>query len=246
MKEYLYFKSSSQIEHLLIDEFQDTSIIQWIILKPIVEEITAGENHSFFYVGDPNQAIYRFRGGESRLFNHIPNTFPGKIQSEYLTENHRSKEEIVSFVNNVFSSQPEYKPMKSTQKEGGWVIVEDLGEYKQKEGSEAVQKHVVKIIKSLKKKGYEYSDIALLVRRNEAGVKLSEVLEEAGIPTRSESKASLIYQEGIQDIMNLLRWLINPSEDFYLSLTLLSPLFSLKEKTIENLNREKNTAFLNS
>ncbi len=241
-KEYLYFKSSSQIEHLLMDEFQDTSIIQWRILEPIVEEITAGENHSFFYVGDPNQAIYRFRGGESRLFNHVPNTFPGKIQSEYLTENHRSKEEIVSFINNVFSSHPGYKPMKSTQKAGGWVVVENLGEYKQKEGSQAVSRHVVKIIKSLKKKGYGYSDIALLVRRNEAGVKLSEALEEAGVPTRSESKASFIYKEGIQDIMNLLQWLINPSEDFYLSLTLLSPLFSIKEKTIENLDRGKKSS----
>ncbi len=240
-KEYLYFKSSSQIEHLLIDEFQDTSIIQWRILEPIVEEITAGENHSFFYVGDPNQAIYRFRGGESRLFNHIPNRFPGKIQSEYLTENYRSKEEIVSFVNNVFSSQPEYKPMKSTQKGDGWVVVENLGEYKQKEGLSTVQRHVVEIIESLKKKGYDYSDVALLVRRNETSVKFSEVLEKAGIPTRSESKASLIYQEGIQDIVNLLRWVINPLGDFYLSLTLLSPLFSIGEKRIEKFNRDKNT-----
>ncbi len=241
MKEYLYFKSSSQIEHLLIDEFQDTSIIQWKILEPIIEEITAGDNHSFFYVGDPNQAIYRFRGGESRLFEIVKNKFPGKIQSEYLTENYRSKEKIVSFVNSVFSSNPGYKPMQPIQKEGGWVIVEDLGEYKQKEGAEAVQSKVVKIIKNLKNKDYEYSDIAILVRRNKTGIKLSETLEEAGIPTRSESKTSLFYQEGVQDIINLLRWVTNTHEDFYFILLLLSPLFSVGEKEIENLNREKNT-----
>lgn len=242
-KEYLYFKSSSQIEHLLIDEFQDTSIIQWKILEPIAEEIIAGQNHSFFYVGDPNQAIYRFRGGESRLFDHVKNKFPGKIRIEYLTENYRSKEEVVSFINSVFSSISTHQPMKSMQKQGGWVIVENLGEYKQKEGSEAVQLEVIKAIKTLQKKGYDYNDIALLTRRNQIGIKLSEALEEAGIPTQSESKSSLVYQEGICDILNLLRWLTNPIEDFYLSLTLLSPLFSIERKTLEILKIRKGCTF---
>ena len=245
VKEYLYFKSSSQIEHLLIDEFQDTSIIQWKILEPIAEEITSGDNHSFFYVGDPNQAIYRFRGGENRLFDLIPNRFPGKVQTEHLTENYRSKEKIINFINILFSSQPGHKPMKSMCRHGGWVRVEDLGEYKQKEGLEVVQARAVKIIKSLKRRGYDYADIALLVRRNETGARFSEVLEEAGIPTRSESKASLFYQRPVQDIVNILRWITNPSEDFYLSLVLLSPLFYFKENMLKNLGRAKKTNLWN-
>jgi len=232
-KDYLYFKSASRIEHLLIDEFQDTSIIQWKILEPIVEEIVAGQNHSFFYVGDPNQAIYRFRGGESRLFNHVKNEFPNKIRTEYLTENYRSKEEIVSFINDIFSRVPNQKPMKPIQGQGGWVVVENLGEYKQKEGAQAVQEKVIQAIKILIGKGYHYNDIALLVRRNQTGIKLCEAIEEACIPTQSESKSSLIYQEGICDIVNLLKWIANPAEDFYLSLALISPLFSIKAKKLE-------------
>lgn len=258
-KEYLYFKSSSQIEHLLIDEFQDISIIQWEILEPIVEEIIAGQNHSFFYVGDPNQSIYRFRGGESRLFDHIKNKFPGKIQSECLSENYRSKEEIVSFINSVFSSVPGHQPMKSMQipnrdcceagrssgqEQGGWVVVENIGEYGQKEGAEASGSKVIKAVKILKKRGYNYNDIALLVRRNQTGIKLSKILEKAGIPTKSESKSSLIYQEGIYDVINLLRWLTNPCEDFYLSLALLSPLFCIEEKRIETLRTKKGYGLL--
>ncbi|HIE43324.1 MAG TPA: hypothetical protein EYP78_00825 [Candidatus Omnitrophica bacterium] len=238
LKEYLYFKSSSQIEHLLIDEFQDTSIIQWSILKPIVEELTAGEGKSFFYVGDPNQAIYRFRGGESRLFRQVKDTFPGKINSAHLKRNYRSKKEIVQFVNRLFSTQPDHKPMEAVQKEGGWVRVEHLGEYKKKESREATHRRVIEIVKILKSKGYAYSDIALLVRRNEAGVACAQSLEEAEIPTRSESKAFLTHQEEVQDIMNLLRWLENPSEDFYLSLVLLSPLFSLREREVAQLKGE--------
>lgn len=254
MKEYLYFKSSSQLTHLLIDEFQDTSILQWKVLEPIIEEITAGANHSFFYVGDPNQAIYRFRGGESRLFHHIPERFPGKIQTEYLMENYRSKKEIVDFVNNVFSACPLYKPMESAQtlkkskpcsvqEEKGWVFVEELGEYTQKEGMAAVQSRLPEIIQNLKAKGYQYSDMAVLVRKNETGAKLSKTLEEKGIPTKTESRDNLIYQHEIQDIVNLLKWVINPFEDFYLSLALLSPLFAMKETTIENLKRKKLSLF---
>ncbi|MDD5454196.1 MAG: UvrD-helicase domain-containing protein, partial [Candidatus Ratteibacteria bacterium] len=239
IKEYLYFKSSSQIEHLLIDEFQDTSIIQWKILEPIAEEVTAGQNHSFFYVGDPNQAIYRFRGGESRLFNHIKNKFPGKIRTEYLTKNYRSKEEIVNFINDIFSSAEGHKPMQSMQKQGGWVVVENMGEHGQKEGTRIVREKAVQAIKTLIKNGYHYNDIALLVRKNQTGIKLSESLEEAGIPTQSESKSPLLYQEGVRDIINLLRWLTNPCEDFYLSLALLSPLFSIGEKTLETLKTKK-------
>ena len=96
--EYFYFRLDSRIDHLLIDEFQDTNFIQWLILKPFVDELTAGigqrdSQGSFFYVGDPKQSIYRFRGGESRLFDAVLSQYSGRIIPEFLDSNFRSRSE---------------------------------------------------------------------------------------------------------------------------------------------------------
>ena len=75
IKEFIYFRLDSKIEHILIDEFQDTSITQWKIFEPLVDEIASGigvkTEKTFFYVGDIKQSIYRFRGGQKELFNYV-------------------------------------------------------------------------------------------------------------------------------------------------------------------------------
>lgn len=241
---YLYFKTTGEIRHLLIDEFQDTSLLQWRILEPIVEEISSGEG-SFFYVGDPNQAIYRFRGGEPKLFFWVRERFPEKIEAKRLKKNFRSKKELVEFVNLIFSPYPEYKPMEPHQGGGGWIRVEDLGECTQKEGMEKVKKRMVEGIKELiEKRGYEPSQIAILVRRNSVGQDFSQVLTREGIPNISESRMCLLGREEVRDMLNLLRWLDSPQEDFWFAQTLLSPLFSLSPEEIRSFKRKEKTLYL--
>ena len=70
-KDFLYFRLDSSFSHILMDEFQDTSLLQYKILEPLIKEILAGDQtkfKTFFYVGDTKQSIYRFRGGEKENF----------------------------------------------------------------------------------------------------------------------------------------------------------------------------------
>lgn len=101
----LYYRLASRFRHYLIDEFQDTSRLQWHNLEKMAEEALS-TGGSLFYVGDRKQAIYGFRGGEVKLFDDVAgrfNAFPVKV--EYLTRNWRSRKAIVDFNNTIFSPE---------------------------------------------------------------------------------------------------------------------------------------------
>jgi len=99
----LYYRLAARLRHFLIDEFQDTSELQWRNLLPMIEEALA-TGGSLFYVGDKKQAIYGFRGGSTGLFDSAPGRFSYlEPKKEALTKNYRSCPEIVSFVNEAFS-----------------------------------------------------------------------------------------------------------------------------------------------
>jgi ATP-dependent helicase/nuclease subunit A len=100
--EELYFRLAARFQHYLIDEFQDTSVSQWRNLALMVEEALA-HGGSLFYVGDKKQAIYAFRGGESRLFDALQLQLADfNVQTASLDKNYRSCPEIIKFNNRVF------------------------------------------------------------------------------------------------------------------------------------------------
>ncbi|XPV54807.1 MAG: UvrD-helicase domain-containing protein [Halarcobacter ebronensis] len=103
-KEFLYFRLDSNFSHILIDEFQDTSLLQYKILQPLIEEIlSSSEFKTFFYVGDTKQSIYRFRGGKRELFDYVLKTNP-MVNVEVLNTNFRSCEKVVNYVNQSFNN----------------------------------------------------------------------------------------------------------------------------------------------
>ena len=101
--EELYYRLATRFHHYLIDEFQDTSVLQWHNLFLMVEEALS-TGGSLFYVGDKKQAIYGFRGGEVKLFDRIQKQFQHfNVQTEQLDKNYRSQKAVVEFNNKVFS-----------------------------------------------------------------------------------------------------------------------------------------------
>jgi len=101
----LWFRLDGRIDHLLLDEFQDTAPIQWRVLAPLAEEVVAdglGER-SFFCVGDVKQSIYGWRQAEPRLLLALPDRLPGMPEPETMAKSYRSASMVLDAVNRVFA-----------------------------------------------------------------------------------------------------------------------------------------------
>lgn len=101
----LFFRLGERIFHILIDEFQDTSSLQWLAIQPLVEEALS-KGGSFFCVGDEKQLLYRWRGADSSIFRKAPRALAHQVEDDVqhlvLPENWRSHRVIVDFVGQVF------------------------------------------------------------------------------------------------------------------------------------------------
>ena len=199
--EFLYFRLDSKIEHLLLDEFQDTSIVQFEILRPIIEEILAGHGvnggGSFFFVGDVKQSIYRFRGGVSALFGEVASH--ESIVLKPLVTNYRSKRAIVEFVNSVFIDKIEtYIPQKVKDGvEDGYVeVISD----------EDTLQRSVQTVKELINRGVSADDIAILCATNADGASIQELLEMENIEVVTETTTKLINQRSVKAIIEYLKY----------------------------------------
>jgi len=199
--EFLYFRLDSRLKHLLLDEFQDTSVIQFDILRPLIEEIRSGigvnEGGSFFFVGDVKQSIYRFRGGVSALFHQVAELFDVRV--EPLRVNYRSRSEIVDFVNRSFDGKIKgYVPQQSPQSfAGGFVEVLSSDELLQ-----ALSDRVAMLITE----GVAPEEIAILTATNKDGSAVEEVLSERGYDVVTETTALLISQRSVRALIEYLRY----------------------------------------
>ncbi len=185
-KEFLYFKIDSKFKHILLDEFQDTSTLQFLLLKPLIDEIFAGhgqsEFKSFFYVGDTKQSLYRFRGGVEELFDKVAEHYGVNI--EPMDTNYRSSRNVVEQVNRWFEPAMEnYVPQKSKvgASEGYVEVLE----------SETLIEEAVGQAKRLLALGVDVNNIAFLVSTNKDGVSLQEACLSEEISTLLQTSSSL-------------------------------------------------------
>ena len=227
-KDYLYFRLDGRINHLLIDEFQDTSISQWLTLKPLAEEAMAGLGQhdkvgSFFYVGDPKQNIYRFRGGSSSLFRMLLKEYKDKLLSKTLDTNYRSGKNIVDIVNKI--SNKIYKQygenfaifnidQKAYKENGdGYVEITHNLDKESKEEDAYYLTYCLDKIKMCIDKGFQYKDIAILTVSNSHGKDIIDYLEDNNIPVQAETSANLTSSPVFNIIMALAEF-IETDDDY--------------------------------
>jgi exodeoxyribonuclease V beta subunit len=204
--EFLYFRIDSKINHILIDEFQDTSILQWKILEPIVEEIVSGkkddEDRTFFYVGDIKQSIYRFRGGNYLLFHYVKDKFD--IHLDTLEYNYRSDKNIIHFVNTVFKDKYENFIEQKVGPHANEGKVQVMYSPKDEELTTSILKQVV----SLREHGVKYKDMTVLVNTNDESLILKDIFEtNLNINVITESNSLLINQPDVKAVIEFIKYI---------------------------------------
>lgn len=249
----LYYRLATRYRHFLIDEFQDTSVIQWQNLMPMAEEALSNGG-SLFLVGDRKQGIYRFRGGDTSLMKTVPEAFSQfNIFMEVLSRNYRSSKTIVEFNNSVFSRgnltkflislsseegiPPEAGPVleifaNAAQEPAtdpgmtGYVSVETAAGGNKEECGENIRARVLEIIDGLRASGrFACADIAVLCRSNsEAGTVTSWLLEE-GVPVESEKTLNIRDNALIKEIISLLKFLNSPVDNLSFAAFMLGSIF---------------------
>lgn len=158
-KEYFYFRLDSNFKHILFDEYQDTSVIQYRIFKPLFDEFMSQDSgKSLFFVGDSKQSLYAFRGASKEVFE---NSTKG-IKQHSLDTNFRSCKNIVDFVNTKFLKvfgEENYKIQNCNSKVDGVLDVEIVDN---EECFEAAYKKLQYLLDSK----INASDIVILARFN--------------------------------------------------------------------------------
>ncbi len=251
----LYCRLAVRFKHFLLDEFQDTSSLQWDNLFPMVEEALSTSG-SLFYVGDKKQAIYRFRGGEASLINSVKRHF-GRLNiiPETLNKNYRSAKEIVEFNNMVFS-EANLKGFlarnEQAAKNGLELTVEDADEiirifnaagqsYKEnktggyvktefidskaKQEKEEAVRNRVIALILDLKKRFPLKDIAVLVRKNDEAELLTSWLLAEGIPVESEKTLNIRQNPYIKELVSLLKFLNSPIDNLFFASFILGDIF---------------------
>ncbi len=224
--EFFYFRLDSKIAHILIDEFQDTSLNDYKILAPFIDEIKAGIGQakwqrSVFFVGDVKQSIYAFRGSFSSLFESVAKDF----YHDDLQFNHRSSPLIINYVNTIFKKAYQNSPTAYLEQKypkasnnkhvtDGYVKVSLVADEK-----ELLLEQILQEAKNLLEHRIEPKDITILCATNDDALEIKNYLQQnlSAIRPSTESSAKLSQFVESKIIKNALRYALaeEPYKPFY-------------------------------
>lgn len=212
-------------EHILIDEFQDTDVIQYDIIKML------GITHkNVFVVGDPDQSIYAFRG--SHYANNQKFLKEFSASQIILDQNYRSTNDILHAANLLINHNQNRILGKS--------LKSDLGKGKQVHFYTAQNDYqetyfVIDEIRKLKREGAKYSDIAILYRNNALSRIFEDALIKEGLPYKIYGGISFYERKEIKDAIAYIHVILDPIENFYLKRIINVPRRGIGQTTIAKL-----------
>lgn len=236
---FIYEKMGDRYRHFFIDEFQDTSVLQWKNLIPLVDNALSSEENgvkgTLMLVGDPKQAIYRWRGGKAEQFISLSkdeNPFSNNDKETIVLDtNYRSYSEVINFNNDFFKyissklENPDYVNLylneshqNKTSKIGGYANISFIDTSENVEVNEDEEdddkntkylKQTLSTIEKVLKNGFQYKDMVLLTRTKSNGVLLANYLTENEIPILSSETLLIQNATEVKLIINVLKYINN-------------------------------------
>ncbi|MEL1241234.1 UvrD-helicase domain-containing protein [Flavobacterium flavipallidum] len=238
---FIYERLGERYRHFFIDEFQDTSEMQWQNLIPLIDNALSGQDDygnkgTLMIVGDPKQSIYRWRGGKAEQFIELskdknPFNNPDK-KIEHLDRNYRSYSQIIEFNNDFFKlisgefEHLDYKDLYENHsfqytnaKKGGYVNISFIPKIQNTDNDEEVPDKTdlyvlatLNTIQNVLKEGFEYRDIVILTRKRDQGIAIANYLTEQGIPLLSSETLMIQNATEVRFIIHLLKYLKNNAD----------------------------------
>ena len=227
---FIYEKTGVRFENFLLDEFQDTSRIQWENFRPLLQN-SESQNFDSLIVGDVKQSIYRWRGSDWNLFHHELQEEFRRCRNSGLDTNYRSLGGIVAF-NNVFfpavssilDSQYSASDPESGEDCSIGAIYSDAAQKAVRSGVERgsvdiifcerdrEDAKVLETIKELEAKGIHKGDIAVLVRNNLSGAEIAAYLIDNGVDVLTDDSLKVKSSVTVRRLVSLLSYADNPDD----------------------------------
>lgn len=251
------------LSHILVDEAQDTSPLQWDILRMLSGDFftdgsTSDTARSIFVVGDSKQSIYGFQGADPTAFIHSRQDIAAQIQQNLrtikeipLTQSFRSTAPILNTVDTFFNNPSVISITGFANNPHKCFRINDTGAVEiHKLTSKQIDNcdrktyisDIASKIQNLINSGkYAAKDIMILVQqRNPFAPMLVTELKHRNISVAGSDRIILPEFSSVRDMLNLVRWCLNRADDYSLCCALKSPLFALKEEEIFNLCNTRN------
>ncbi len=229
---YIYERLGENYRHYFLDEFQDTSSLQWKNLIPLIETALTSLNEddrtgSLLLVGDPKQSIYRWRGGDVNQFIDLINLKPPfQIEKKVnaLKTNYRSSKSVVAFNNDLYQCLTQHLEYPENKKLFGEFAQQDF--FSEEEGyvkltffpdenpfeENPYTKRIIADIKQCEKQGYSLNDMVVLVRKKKQAERVAKDLSAANIPTITSSSLQLEENDQVKFLASLLQLNFNPRD----------------------------------
>ena len=230
---FIYERLGVRYQHFFVDEFQDTSRLQWSNLNPLFSHALEDDqgNGSLLLVGDAKQSIYRWRGGDPEQFMELASKktpFSTAPEVETLPTNFRSGADIVTFNNAFFTKAAQVLPLdaqrhlyvdtckqQANTKDGGYVTISSIEGNNKEAQVLSYQEAVLNRVQDCVTQGYNFQDICVLVRKNQQGIQMAKVLTEAGIPITSSASLLISQSPEVQFLIQLVKLRLTPKSKQY-------------------------------